>query len=177
MRQLSIKPLSLSRIPTVAIRKGTDDNSARHAQCTGRCICRTAWTRTVFCVTRHEQFQSNGSGSGCRRHCGKRCFSFVLGPRRPVFSFVLRGKSAQQQTAENPFVLDPYHRYFDTGTGHLLHIYILVATCQKRVIAESGESHHWRNRAIGIFHRRRQNLMLNRREKGSALITSGDRRM
>ena len=66
----------------------------------------------------------------------------VLDSRRLVFCIVLRGKSAQQQAAENPFILDPSYRYFDTGTGHLLAICILMATGQKRVIAKSGENHH-----------------------------------
>ena len=44
--------------------------------------------------------------------------------------------------AENPSILDPSYRYFDSGTGHLLPIYILMATCQKRVIAKSGKEHH-----------------------------------
>lgn len=43
--------------------------------------------------------------------------SFVLDSRSLVFCFVLRGKSAQQRAAENPSILDPRYRYFDTGTA------------------------------------------------------------
>ena len=78
--------------------------------------------------------KATGLGSGRRGLSGKPFLSFVLDSRCLVFCFVLRGKSAQQQAAKNPSILDSSYRYFDTRTGHLLPIHIRMDTFQKRVI-------------------------------------------
>lgn len=52
------------------------------------------------------------------------------GSRSFAFCFVLRGRSAQQQAAQSPSILDTSYGYLDSGFRHRRLIHIHVATFQ-----------------------------------------------